>query len=123
MPCTSVWRKALRELTSRLAWRDVLPEYVFERGVQYAKDGRVVCWSLTDGVVHAVVRGAADYDVALHLCQVERSRCSCPYGGPCKHLVAVALHVAWETRLDGIAGGEKLDLDAYLGRFEAGEVP
>ncbi|ACV57939.1 SWIM zinc finger family protein [Alicyclobacillus acidocaldarius] len=119
----SGWRKALRELTSPFGWQDVLPEYVFDRGVEYAETGRVVSWSLQDGVIHAVVHGAADYRVFLHVEDVEKSRCSCPYGGPCKHMVAVALRVARETRLDGIRGGQPLDLDACLGSIGDGELP
>jgi len=119
----SSWRKALRDLTSPLGWQDVLPEYVFYRGVEYADEGRVISWSLQDGVICGVVRGAADYRVLLHVDDVERSRCSCPYGGPCKHMVAVALHVARETRLDGIRAGQPLDLDARLGVIADGEVP
>ncbi|WP_367305613.1 SWIM zinc finger family protein [Alicyclobacillus acidocaldarius] len=123
MHTASKWRKALRELTSPVGWQDVLPEYVFYRGVEYAETGRVVSWSLQDGAIRAVVRGAADYRVLLHIEDVEQSRCSCPYGGPCKHWVAVALHVARETRLDGIRGGQPLDLDACLGSIGDGELP
>ncbi|WP_277093267.1 SWIM zinc finger family protein [Alicyclobacillus mali (ex Roth et al. 2021)] len=119
----SKWRKALRELTSAVGWQDVVPEYVFYRGVEYAETGRVVSWSLHDGAIRAVVRGSADYRVFLHIEDVEQSRCSCPYGGPCKHWVAVALHVARETRLDGIRGGQPLDLDVCLGSIGDGEVP
>ncbi|WP_245629608.1 SWIM zinc finger family protein [Alicyclobacillus sendaiensis] len=119
----SSWRKALRDLTSPSGWQDVLPEYVFYRGVEYADEGRVVSWALKDGVICGVVRGAADYRVLLNVDDVERSRCSCPYGRPCKHVVAVAVHVARETRLDGIRQGQPLDLDALLGAVGDGEWP
>ncbi|WP_206831357.1 SWIM zinc finger family protein [Alicyclobacillus fructus] len=123
MPAAAAWRKALRELTSSSGWEDLLPEFVFHRGVEYAEEGRVASWSLQGSVIHAVVRGEAAYQVDLHLEDLAKSRCSCPYGAPCKHMVAAALHAAREVRLSGLWREAPFDLEVELASGVEHDLP
>lgn len=71
---------------------DVNPD-VESRGYNYYKEGRVTeVTDLGDGYYEAIVEGADDYTVNIHLKNgtVIDYDCDCPYsyGGPCKHVVA-----------------------------------
>ena len=73
-----------------------------QRGVAYARSGRVLDLSLRDGDVAAVVRGSdgQHYQVSMRLSLSAAGAlaefdgtCSCPVGEHCKHMVAVLLRV------------------------------
>lgn len=93
----------------------------FERGTQYALDGRVSKVKTTSGGATAKVRGSASYQVEVWCDDDEAGYvCSCPMGGEerfCKHAVAVALVVT-----DAVVAHdeptaeptEEIDLAAYL---------
>ncbi|MDP9094532.1 MAG: hypothetical protein M3N95_16730 [Actinomycetota bacterium] len=93
----------------------------FERGMDYALDGRVSKVSTTSDGAKATVRGSANYQVELGCDDDDEAgfACTCPVGGEerfCKHAVAVALVVT-----DAVAAeepvaeqNEAIDLAAYL---------
>jgi uncharacterized Zn finger protein len=94
----------------------------FERGMQYALDGRVNKLSTTSDGAQATVQGSVRYDVELWIDDDDEAgyACTCPMGGEkrlCKHAVTVALVatdavVADETPTD--EPSEEVDLAAYL---------
>jgi superfamily II DNA or RNA helicase len=86
-----------------------------ERGIRYAREGRVEQLSLSDGLIEGVVQGEAPYRVRWT--RTERgerrpwiAQCSCPVGIFCKHAYAVASLLLGEAspgpRVD------ELDIDA-----------
>lgn len=62
-----------------------------ERGWDYYRNDRVMSIKLIDGdTLFAGVRGASEiYMVGLDAGQFRYSKCTCPVGGPCKHMAAV----------------------------------
>ncbi|HEY3230523.1 MAG TPA: SWIM zinc finger family protein [Roseiflexaceae bacterium] len=68
-------------------------ETIFKRGQDYQLRGRVRALAATSsGGLVAWVQGRARYATSLTLgAQDLTARCTCPYGGTCKHAVAVAL--------------------------------
>jgi uncharacterized Zn finger protein len=93
----------------------------FERGLDYALDGRVSKVNTTSDSAKAKVRGASTYQVELWCDDEDEAgyACSCPMAGDerfCKHVVAVALVVT-----DAVAAEEpvaeqsaEIDLAAYM---------
>lgn len=93
----------------------------FERGMEYALDGRVGKVNTTSDSAKAKVRGSVNYQVDLWIDDDDEAgyACTCPVGGEerfCKHAVAVALVVT-----DAVAAeepiaeqSEEVDLAAYL---------
>lgn len=85
----------LPELVSRRTLLDLAGPLVYDRGVDYADEGRVEVIDLLPARVTAEVSGAAVYEVAL-LARGGRLAwsCTCPYaedGALCKHAVALAV--------------------------------
>jgi uncharacterized Zn finger protein len=85
----------------------------YERGEEYAVEGRVERLAVGVDSAMATVAGSSPYRVALRLDQARglRGSCSCPMGEDgafCKHCVAVGLAVA------GRAGAGHDELRAYL---------
>lgn len=80
---------------------------VLERGESYFNHGAVYPnITIELGNIEAEVDGSEDYEVSLE--QVEMNvfgHCSCPYsfGGICKHLVAVLLHLQHNVRILDLA--------------------
>src|SRR5204863_3362239 len=68
-------------------------ERVFKRGQDYELRGRVRELAATEaGVLVAWVQGGERYATRVTLLtEGLASDCTCPYGGACKHAVAVAL--------------------------------
>src|SRR6266540_4540016 len=68
-------------------------ETIFKRGQDYQFRGRVRELAATSsGGLVAWVQGNARYATSITLGKDDlTSRCTCPYGGTCKHAVAVAL--------------------------------
>lgn len=98
----------LRSLAGRLA---------FERGEDYANDGRVTRLHVMPSAAEAVVQGSALYRVRLWTEDGEpRSACSCPVGTDghfCKHAVALAL-VATESNGPAKETEPEVDVQGYL---------
>ncbi|ULL13241.1 hypothetical protein DVH26_01340 [Paenibacillus sp. H1-7] len=60
------------------------------QGWEYYHKGRVAGIELVHGVeIHALVNGTRSYEVILDMDRFEKSECSCPYEGCCKHMAAV----------------------------------
>jgi len=78
-----------------LSWAD-LEEWagsrVLSRGAAYHKRGAVQDLSIADGSPLAWVRGSRRYATTVSMTRGKLdSDCTCPYGGTCKHAVAVVL--------------------------------
>lgn len=69
-------------------------DLTIKRGYQYYKQGRVEALRTIDGVVTAIVNGSEAYQVRLPLDRLGQSGCDCPFGQPCKHMIAVLMTVA-----------------------------
>ena len=89
----------------------------FERGADYAFDGRVTKVARDVGSARAIVRGAAPYRVRIWCEDGEpRSSCTCPMGVDgsfCKHAVALALVATGPEALEEV-DEEPIDLGAHL---------
>ncbi len=71
---------------------------VWSRGVSYFKNGSVrKVVEVDDNKFEAIVVGSDKYKVRIKISNGDISKCSCncpyDYGGPCKHIVALALYI------------------------------
>ncbi|WP_127533256.1 SWIM zinc finger family protein [Paenibacillus kobensis] len=83
------WQQLLAQAAS--LYNDV----TLSRGFQYYKQGRVRSYTpLNDQLIMAVVAGSDHYNVKLNADKLSASRCECPVGSNCKHIVAVLLQYA-----------------------------
>ena len=76
--------------------RGVCTAQSYERGASYYNSGRITSVRLAGGTVRAIVEGTDVYNVELAWNGGDgKYYCDCPYsyGGECKHVVAVLLHV------------------------------
>jgi len=79
-------------------------DYIWERGIRYAEDGRVAYLKMRGDNVEAGVRGSRRYLVSLSwpTGNPERfeGRCTCPFArrGICKHQVAMAMTLWFATQ-------------------------
>jgi uncharacterized Zn finger protein len=89
--------RGFRRVFSRRELLAVAGRRTFERGMDYAVDGRVSKVSTTSGGANATVCGSVPYEVELWSEDDEAAfACTCPVGGEerfCKHAVALALVV------------------------------
>lgn len=83
---------------------------IYNRGRMYYIEGRVGPISTDGKVVEAVVEGTSDYRVRIITEDEPVITCNCPFGGICKHAVAVALKV---SEVPGRMGEDR-DLDAEV---------
>ena len=90
----------------------------FERGEEYALDGRVERLAVAEDSATATVTGAAPYRVTLRRDRAGAliGSCTCPVGAFCKHCVAVGLAVAGEP------GSRRDELRAYVASRPRGEL-
>lgn len=94
----------------------------FERGMQYALEGRVSEASATSDGATARVRGSVEYQVELWIDDDDEAgyACTCPVGGDerfCKHAVAFALVATDAVVADEVPTAEQraeVDLATYL---------
>lgn len=73
---------------------------LFYKGSEYHENGSIleVDFNFNKTLLKAVVKGSLEYKVVISLNNTEVSAgCSCPYGGFCKHIVAVLLNVIDEN--------------------------
>ena len=75
-------------------------EAIFERGVEYFKEGRVASVIKFKGKLIGEVVGTEKYRTEVDLSDLG-SRCSCPYGANCKHGVAMLLQYSHGEYMDG----------------------
>lgn len=116
--------REFRRVFARRELQALAGRRTFERGMEYALDGRVSKVSTTTDGAKAKVRGSVSYDVELWSDDDEPGyACSCPVGGEerfCKHAVAVALVVTDAVIADETPDDEQtepadeIDLAAYL---------
>lgn len=86
-------------------WKNMFPPHIWQRGVDYYRDGRVLNLHYRNSEVTAQVEGSEIYTVSVTL-NKDRNRitdyfCNCPYGEdgtPCKHLAAVLCAVQDESK-------------------------
>ena len=66
---------------------------VFDRAIDYCRNGRIGYISVRDGVGKAYVSGSRWYEVDFQLegNVLKAAYCDCPFAGLCKHLLAVAV--------------------------------
>jgi uncharacterized Zn finger protein len=92
-----------------LTWSDLedwAGSRILSRGASYNKSGLVQELTLSDGSLLAWVRGSRRYATTVSLTRGKlASDCTCPYGGTCKHAVAVVLDY-----LDRVKRKEKVPL-------------
>ena len=98
----------------RSRWRELFPERIYWRGVEYFREDRVMSLERHGGTVSAVVQGSSDYEVEITFRGnlIEDWFCNCPYGEdgtPCKHLAAVFYALE-----QGEAGEEQPALEALV---------
>ncbi|EMA56613.1 SWIM zinc finger family protein [Halococcus thailandensis] len=78
--------------------KDYCTTAVFDRGVDYHEDGRVVRLDRYGATISAAVQGSqpTPYAVEIELADDLRASCTCPYdgSGSCKHVVATWLAAA-----------------------------
>jgi hypothetical protein len=75
------------------AMRELFDAAALERGWHYYHRGHVLNLFPAGNDVYATVRGGNVYRVRLDLENAERSECSCPIDGYCKHMAAVCFQV------------------------------
>ncbi|WP_448070559.1 DEAD/DEAH box helicase [Georgenia yuyongxinii] len=101
-PATGVWHDFPEEEDVR----DDVGTAAFERGADYAEDGRVrwIHTSPTDRTLYAAVSGTRDqpYQTLVTVGDAAEGyasagRCTCPVGVNCKHVAAVLLAAMWGT--------------------------
>lgn len=87
---------------------------IYSRGLQYYKYGNVKKWSAVQDkhghviVIGGEVRGSDLYDVSMAFnvdeLEIDDISCTCPYGGICKHVVALGL-----TYANSLEGTEEIN--------------
>jgi tetratricopeptide (TPR) repeat protein len=81
-------------------------EIVLERAREYVADKKVDEVSISENTAKAIVHGTEDYDVLVEIGPRKheiKATCTCPYSkaGQCKHIIAVLLKLAKQTRSIG----------------------
>ncbi len=115
--------RTFRRIFSRPDLRSLAGRPTFERGHDYALDGRVHKLKATGEQVDAKVRGSASYQVRLWVEDEEAAwACTCPIGREerfCKHAVAVGLVATRAVEpAEGDDTAEEVDLAGYLAGLE-----
>ncbi len=113
LPIDIVSRLTQSHAQDLLAALSTFPQWVRERGLQYADEGRVGAIRHEGASVRAPVRGGHVYATRWTFADVgARSVCSCPAGPHCKHAYAVGALVlaalVQESRIDREAAIEVL---------------
>lgn len=86
-------------------WKNMFPPHIWQRGVDYYRDGRVLDLHYRSSEVTAQVEGGETYTVSVTFNKARDGItdyfCDCPYGEdgtPCKHLAAVLCAVQDEPQ-------------------------
>ena len=86
-------------------WKNMFPPHIWQRGVDYYRDGRVLDLHCRNSEVTAQVEGSKTYTVSVTFNKARDGItdyfCDCPYGEdgtPCKHLAAVLCAVQDEPQ-------------------------
>lgn len=85
------WNRLVQDVTTHF------DDLTLKRGFQYYKQGCVQHLNMPAPLsIESSVEGSAYYRVRINLEKFSESRCSCPVGRPCKHIVASLLEFADE---------------------------
>ncbi|RHW27586.1 hypothetical protein D0Z08_07850 [Nocardioides immobilis] len=111
--------RTFRRMFSRRELESLAGRRTFERGHDYALDGRVHRLKATSEQVDAKVRGSASYQVRLWIEDEEAAwACTCPVGREerfCKHAVAVGLVAAGSVEPEhGDGNTDEVNLADYV---------
>ncbi|TMU87407.1 hypothetical protein FGG79_04580 [Bacillus sp. BHET2] len=69
-------------------------ETIMNRGLTYYRGNRIIDTVIFPTHVHGVVNGKGDdYDTIVYLDQFEKSICTCPFSGYCKHIAALVFYL------------------------------
>lgn len=83
------WNRLVQDVTSNF------DDLTLKRGFQYYKQGCVQYLNMPSSIsIESTVQGTSQYRVRIHLEIFSESRCSCPVGRPCKHMIAALLELA-----------------------------
>ncbi|WP_373229821.1 SWIM zinc finger domain-containing protein [Cohnella sp.] len=83
------WNRLVENVTAHF------DDLTLKRGFQYYKQGCVQYMNMPNSFsIESSVQGTAQYRVRINLEIFSESRCSCPVGRPCKHIVASLLEFA-----------------------------
>ena len=93
---------------------------VFDRAIDYCRNGNVAYLSISGGIGTAFVKGTEWYEVNFRYDDglLVEMYCECPYPGLCKHLLAVAITLEALTK-NGLNMEKDFVMvdDAYFWRF------
>ena len=87
---------------------------VFDRALEYCREGRIGFIAVRNGAGKAFVLGAKWYEIDFRLCDnvLREAYCECPYPGLCKHLLAVGILLRAMLQHDDIDLGRDFTLIA-----------
>ena len=110
-------------------WKNMFPPHIWQRGVDYYRDGRVLdlhCWN---SEVTAQVEGSETYTVSVTFNKARDGItdyfCDCPYGEdgtPCKHLAAVLCAVQDEPKGPILEVKGKYTVEALVGLLSESQM-
>ena len=110
---------------SSMSSPDEIKEEVFNRTLEYCRNGSVAYISAVNGIGTAFVHGTEWYEINFRLdgSSLVEMYCTCPYPGFCKHLLAVAitLNTLMKEGLDAEKNFVVID-DSYFWQFAARSV-
>ena len=103
-------------------WKNMFPPHIWQRGVDYYRDGRVLDLHCRNSEVTAQVEGSETYTVSVTFNKARDGItdyfCDCPYGEdgtPCKHLAAVLCAVQDEPKGPILEVKDKYTVEALVG--------
>lgn len=110
-------------------WKNMFPLHIWQRGVDYYRDGRVLDLHYRNSEVTAQVEGSETYTVSVTFNKKRDSItdhfCDCPYGEdgtPCKHLAAVLCAVQDEAKSPIPEEKSEHTVDALVGLLSESQM-
>ena len=91
---------------------DGIEPAVFDRALDYCREGKIGYIAVHDGEGKAFVRGSKWYEIdfRIHDNMLQEAFCGCPYPGLCKHLLSVGVLLATMLRRGDIDLGRDFTL-------------
>jgi uncharacterized Zn finger protein len=94
-------------------------ETILKRGLSYYRGNRIMDADIFPSHVHGVVNGkGGDYDTIIYLDKFEKSICTCPFNGYCKHIAALVFYLQDK----GHGEGESHSFSAEISSFSKDEL-
>lgn len=110
-------------------WKNMFPPHIWQRGVDYYRDGRVLDLHCRNSEVTAQVEGSETYTVSVTFNKARDGItdyfCDCPYGEdgtPCKHLAAVLCAVQDEPKGPILEVKDKYTVEALVGLLSESQM-